>query len=479
MEYGPPLNIDVPEYALELLKPSRYKVYFGGRGGGKSWAFAVTLLSIGMNRPIRVLCARELQVSIADSVHKLLADVITKYPAMNAFYEIQNKNIYGANGTEFSFKGLRHNIQEIRSFEGVDYCWVEEAQAVSDKSWEALIPTIRKESSEIWICFNPRNATDPTYERFVMRQRDNAIVRKVGWQDNAFFPKVLDDERLDLLKSDPEAYTHVWEGELDTRFSGAVYAKRIAAIHEAGRICSGVRHDPAHPVYVTWDLGYGDATTLIFFQVGNGEVFVIDYYESNMEDMRHYAEVLHGKEIIIDERDLKTGEVLRWRFGDGEAAHIDRKRQAYHYHASYMPHDSGYELQAASGRSMLSQMQRFEIKSFCIPAAEDRDRHEAAWSTIPRCWINSDNCKDLTAALMHYHFDYDEDLKRFGKKPVHDWSSHACSSFELMSRMWREKAPDVKELDRRAMNTKFHRLRAENNLDKVDPYRVKPMMGKK
>lgn len=476
--YENEIEILIPEAFRFLTAPKRYKILYGGRGGAKSHNVARSLLVMGMERRLRIVCAREIQKSIKDSVHELLADLIRQYD-LGFFYEVQEAVIKGCNGTQFKFRGLKHNTTDLKSLEGADILWIEEAENVSDNSYEIVIPTLRKESSEIWISFNTKNVTDPTYQRFVTDADDDVAVKKVSWRDNPFFPAVLERERLRLLKSDPEAYAHIWEGEPDTRYSGAVYAKKVAALNEAGRMVPEVRHDPAYPVYVTWDLGYGDATTLIFFQVGNGEVFIIDYYESNMEDMRHYAEVMYGREIIIDERDLKTGEVLRWRFGEGEAAHIDPRRRAYQYHASYMPHDSGYELQAASGRSILSQMQRFEIKSFCIPAAEDRDRHEAAWSTLPKCWINSEYCRDLTSALMHYHFDYDEDLKRFGKKPVHDWSSHACSSFELMSRMWREKSITQKELDGRAMNNKFHRLRAENNLDKVDPYRVKPMMGER
>src|SRR5574343_627808 len=149
------LNLNIPYAFHELLVPSRYKVYYGGRGGAKSWAFAMVLLTFGLKRKIRVMCARELQASIKDSVHKLLSDVISSYPQFVEHYEILKDASRGKNGTEFSFRGLRHNATEIKSFEGADFVWVEEAQAVSQNSWEILIPTIRKDGSEIWICFNP------------------------------------------------------------------------------------------------------------------------------------------------------------------------------------------------------------------------------------------------------------------------------------------------------------------------------------
>jgi phage terminase large subunit len=123
------LDVEFPEKLEFLFSPSRYKVLYGGRGSGKSWGVARALLVIGIQKPIRVLCARELQNSITDSVHALLADQI-KSMKLEEFYEIQNTVIYGKNGTEFLFAGLKHNITKIKSFEGVDLCWVEEAQTL-------------------------------------------------------------------------------------------------------------------------------------------------------------------------------------------------------------------------------------------------------------------------------------------------------------------------------------------------------------
>lgn len=465
------MQLEIPEYAEVLFEPARYKVFHGGRGGAKSWAFAIALLLIGMNRKISVLCARELQVSISDSVHKLLSNIITSQPGMAAFYEVQNKNIYGKNGTEFSFKGLKHNANEIKSYEGVDYCWVEEAQAVSDKSWETLIPTIRKDDSEIWIGFNPKNPTDPTWKRFVEKPRRNSVVREVNWRDNPFFPDVLEQERLELFETDPEAYEHIWEGKFDTRYSGSVYAKNVEDIRKIGRLSSKVKHDPNYPVYTTFDLGFGDATAIIFYQVGFGEVFIIDYYESNMKDIKHYAEVLYGKKILIEERENETGEVSKWSFDGDLEGH--EHRQAYDYHALYLPHDSKYRVLAAGGRSIMQQMSIFSFKCFYIESTNDRNRHEAAWGTIPKCWINDELCVDLISAMMHYHFEYDEDRKTFKQHPVHDWSSHACSSFELLSRVWQDKNITIKDINKKKIENNFHRLRRENNMVQEDPYRMK------
>lgn len=469
------MHLKLPEWAFELFQPKRYKIFYGGRGGAKSWAFAIALLTIGMERSIRVLCARELQVSIADSVHKLLSDIIMANEGMMAFYSITQTSITGVNGTEFAFRGLKHNVNGIRSFEGVDYCWVEEAQAVSDRSWESLIPTIRKDNSEIWVCFNPKNPTDPTWQRFVARQRENAIVRHVGWQDNPFFPSVLNDERLDLLEHDKEAYDHVWDGSFDTRYSGAVYAPYV----KQDQISDKVTHDPAYPVYTAWDLGWGDATSIIFYQVGIGEIFIIDYYEGNQKDTKHYCEVLAGREIIVDERNLQTGEITQWRYGEDLEQHSHRKEYNYHPdHAHYVPHDGANKVQAAGGKSIIEQAARYGVRMFKLLAGSHTDDHDALRSVLHRCWINAERCGDLVQALMHYHFEYDEDKKNWSKVAVHDWSSHACDAAEIMAKVYVDRAVTTKQLADKATDNKFHRLRRENKLNKTDPYRIKPLRKK-
>lgn len=466
------MQLQLPEYAGCLFEPSRYKVLHGGRGGAKSWAIAIALLSIGMNRPIRVLCARELQVSIADSVHKLLSDIIASHEGMTAFYEVQNKSILGCNGTEFSFKGLKHNANEIKSYEGVDYCWVEEAQAVSDKSWEILIPTIRKENSEIWICFNPKNITDPTWQRFVIDKDDDVILRHVGWQHNPFFPAVLEKERVKLLAKDPEAYKHIWDGGFDTRYSGCVYAKWV----DTNKLSPQVLPDPAFPIYTAWDLGYDDTTAIWFYQIGGGELFIVDYFESNLEDIIFYCEALYGRKIIVEHINPTTKQIERWHFGEDIEEHAHRKN--YNYHLHYVPHDAGYKTQAASGRDMVTQAKEVGVKLNVIPAASHQANESALRLTLPKCWINTERCRDGLHALMSYHYEYDEDRKIFKKEPDHDWSSHAADAAELMARMWIEKPITQVELNKRAQVNKFHRLRDENNLNRTDPYRVKPMRKK-
>ena len=205
-------RVRLPRAFAPLFQPHRYKIFYGGRGAAKSWAFVRALLILAASRPLRILCARELQVSITDSVHRLLADQIHAL-GLTPLFTVHKNAVRSLCGSEFLFKGLRHNAQEIKSLEGVDICWVEEAESVSRESWDLLIPTIRREHSEIWVSFNPGSPDDDTWRRFVLSPPAGALVAKVGWQDNPWFPRTLHAEKEYCARVDPEAHAHIWEGQ--------------------------------------------------------------------------------------------------------------------------------------------------------------------------------------------------------------------------------------------------------------------------
>lgn len=200
----PEVLAQFPEKLACLWEPHRYKVLYGGRGGAKSWGIARALLIKGASQPLRVLCAREYQKSIVDSVHQLLREQISDL-GLSSVYRVMESSIVGPNGTQFFFAGLHHNVGNIKSMESVDVAWVEEAQTVSKSSWEVLIPTIRKEGSEIWVSFNPELDTDDTYKRFVLNPPPGAAVVKTSWRDNPWFSDVLKDEAEFLRLRDPDA----------------------------------------------------------------------------------------------------------------------------------------------------------------------------------------------------------------------------------------------------------------------------------
>ena len=190
----------------------RYRVAYGGRGSAKSWNFARRLLMLGAKYKLRILCAREYQSSIRDSVHQLLANQ-AELIGYGDFYAIQQRTITGLNGTDFIFRGIKRDPHGLKSLEGVHLAWIEEAEAVSHDSWAALIPTIREPGSEIWVTFNPALATDPTWRRFVQDPPARSVVRAVGYKDNPWLPDVLAEEARELKRKDPEAYAYIWGGQ--------------------------------------------------------------------------------------------------------------------------------------------------------------------------------------------------------------------------------------------------------------------------
>jgi len=207
-----------PAWARELFdpetvngKPVRYRVAYGGRAGAKSWEFARQLIVRAAREKLRVLCTREYQRSIKDSVHRVLRDQVSLL-RMDGNYDVGEAYLRSHIGSEFIYKGLRYNVDEVKSTEGLDIAWVEEAHTTSAQSWEVLIPTIRKPGSEIWVSFNPDQDDDPTYKRFIENPPDNAIVVKVGFQDNPWVSDETLEEMEYLKRVDYEAYLHVWEG---------------------------------------------------------------------------------------------------------------------------------------------------------------------------------------------------------------------------------------------------------------------------
>lgn len=196
-----------------FARASRYKIAYGGRGSGKSWAFAKALVRLSFQRKIRVLCARELQASIGDSVIRLLSDTIERMGLLEAFTVERNRIYCNKTGAEFVFYGIKNNPSKIKSLEGVDICWIEEAENITNESLDILIPTIRKPLSEIWMTFNPKNILDPVYQRFVINQPKDSIVEKFNHDANPHFPLELIKEMEECKERDYDLYRHVWLGE--------------------------------------------------------------------------------------------------------------------------------------------------------------------------------------------------------------------------------------------------------------------------
>lgn len=199
------------EVFAELYEPHRYKVLYGGRGSGKSWAVARALIAIADFGRTRILCCREVQNSIKDSSYQILKDMAHRMGLANRFTFKDAEIVHNGTGSRFIFSGLLRNENSIRSKEGIDICWVEEASSVSQTSWDVLSPTIRKDGSELWITFNPLTVDDPT-NVFIENPPPGAFVRKVNYWDNPYFPEELRQQMEWDKANNYEKYLHIWEG---------------------------------------------------------------------------------------------------------------------------------------------------------------------------------------------------------------------------------------------------------------------------
>lgn len=395
---GKKVSLQFPIKLQPLFIPKRYKIIYGGRGGAKSWGIARALLVLAAGRPLRVLCTRELQKSIKDSVHRLLSDQIVEM-GLDGFYEIQQASIKGRNGSEFFFESLRYNSSQIKSYEGVDIVWVEEAATVSKSSWEILIPTIRRDKSEIWISFNPELEEDETYQRFILNPPEDSVLIEMNWRDNPWFPEVLRQEKDALKQRDPDAYLNVWEGRCRLTLDGAIYANELRKAQEERRITS-VLHDPKFPVCTFWDLGFSDMTSIWFVQKVGMEYRIIDFYQNSQQSITHYVQYLQGK--------------------------------SYVYGTDYLPHD-GRARQLGTGKSIEEILTSLGRRVAIVPKLDVSDGINAARLTFPACWFDEKRCADGLQALRRYRYEHNPDTGKISLNPLHDVYSHAADAFRTFA----------------------------------------------
>ena len=399
-------KVEFPQKLSCLFEPDycRYRILLGGRGGAKSWGISRALLIKAARQPLRILCAREFQTSIRDSVHKLLSDQIQEL-GLSDFFEITQNTIRGKNGSEFSFVGLKNNVANIKSYEGVDICWVEEAQTTSRLSWNTLIPTIRKENSEIWISFNPELETDETYQRFVVSPPEGAIVQRINWSDNPWFPETLRLEKDSLFVRDREAYNTVWEGMCRQTVDGAIFAKEMMQAEFEQRI-TRVPYDPVKPVLAVFDIGWADATAVWFVQFIGMETRLIRYYETTQTTI---------SQILAK---MQT-------FG-------------YVYDTLYLPHDAQNKTLAANGRSIEEIVRAAGYNVRIIERTPIADSINAARTIFPKCYFDRENTHEGLQCLRHYRYDVNPDIGNFSQKPLHDNYSHGADAFRYICLMINE-----------------------------------------
>lgn len=349
-------------------------------------------------KPIRVLCARETQKSIQESVHRLLKDQI-ELLGLQHLFDVQETRILGKCGSDFAFAGIRQQgVANLKSFEAVDICWVEEAQVVSRKSWDVLIPTIRKPGSEIWITFNPELDSDETYERFVLNPPTGAWVKEVNWNENPWFPPELEKERVDWLRRDPVGYQTVWEGKCRPAVEGAIYAREIDAMQRDGRV-RPVPYDPLLKVHTVWDLGWNDSMSIILCQRSASEVRVIDYIEDSHRTLDHYVSDLR-------ERRLNWG-------------------------TDFIPHD-GRAKDFKTGKSTEEMLRLMGRNPRVLGQESIEEGIKRARMVFPRCYFDKEKTASLLNSLRRYRRQVNQVTNEPGA-PLHDEHSHAADAFRYLA----------------------------------------------
>jgi phage terminase large subunit len=395
------MNVQFPAKLKCLFRPKRYKVAHGGRGSAKSWGFARALLILAAQRPLRVLCAREVQKSIKDSVHRLLTDQIQAL-GLGTSYEVFETEIRGRDGSLFLFAGLaQHTVESIKSYEGVDVVWVEEAQVVTKRSWDVLTPTIRKEGSEIWITLNPDMETDETYSRFVLGrpyESEDAFVVQMNWRDNPWFPEVLERERQATLKRDPDNYDNIWEGKCRPAAEGAIYYKEVAAAEEGGRICN-LPYDPLLKVHVIVDLGWNDAMSISLVQKQTSAIAVLENIEDSHKTLDHYSAEL--------------------------------KKKNMNWGSLYLPHD-GRHKDYKTGKSAEDIMKALGWDVKITPNMSIEDGIRLTRMTFPRLYFDRVKAARLIECAKRYRRSVHQTTGEPGA-PLHDEYSHGADSLRYLA----------------------------------------------
>ena len=388
-------EVEIPEKLWFLFEPHRYKVARGGRGSGKSWSFARALLVLGLAKKERILCTREIQNSIKDSVHKLLADQIALL-GLGHFYTVQEHTIRGRNGTEFIFSGLSNQtVESIKSFEGVTRVWVEEAKNVSKRSWDILTPTIRTEGSELWISYNPELESDETHIRFTLKPPTDCINVEINYYDNPWFNDILEQERQDCLRRDPDSYPNIWEGKCLPAVAGAIYFKE----ESAGRIAR-VPYDPLLKVQLVFDLGWNDSTAIIMAQRHATALYIIDYIEDSRRTLDSYSAELKAKQ--------------------------------YNWCRLWLPHD-GFSGSVASRppADIMKSLGWDVVPKHELAILPLESGIQTARQTFGQAYFDKDKCGRLIECLKRYRRRINNQTQA-ETGPVHDEFSHGADCFRYL-----------------------------------------------
>ena len=419
-------EIELPEKVAAVFDgPARYRVLHGGRGSGKTRGAAkmsaVHGYKVGMSGGEgQILCAREFMNSLDESSLEEIKAAIRSEPFLNEYYELGEKFIRSKDGRiKYTFSGLRHNLDSIKSKARIILCWVDEAEPVSELAWRKLIPTIREEGSEIWVTYNPERKNSATHLRFRADPPEGSKVAEVNWRDNPWFPDVLDQERRDDMAKRPDHYPHVWEGDFVTVVEGAYFASHLTKARKDGRI-GNVAGDPLMTTRAIWDIGgtgqKSDATAIWIVQFIGREIRFLDYYEAQGQPLAVHVSWLrengYGGAKCILPHDGSTNDKVH------DVSFESALRGA------------GFDVEVVKNQGTGAAMKRVE----------------AARRLFPLMWFDEKKCSAGLDAIGWYHEKRDEE-RNIGLGPNHDWASHGSDAFGLAAVAYEQpqpgKEPDV------------------------------------
>jgi phage terminase large subunit len=400
-------EIRLPPKIVDVFEgEARYRGAYGGRGSGKTRSFALMTAVAGYRHGMsglsgQILCAREHLNSLDESSLEEIKAAIKSVPWLLSYYEIGEKFVRSKDGRiNYVFAGLRRNLDSIKSKARIIIAWVDEAEGVSDAAWQKLIPTVREDNSEIWVTWNPETKHSATHRRFRVNPPQDSKICEINWQDNPYFPKVLDKERKEDLKLRPDDYGHIWDGDMKVHADGAYYAVEMREAKAEGRI-TNVPYDRAVGVVTAWDLGVGDSTSIWFAQFVGAEVRLIDYYESSGVGLDHYVALLNSK--------------------------------GYVYESHVLPHDVRVR-ELGSGKSRLETLGALGVRPITIaPQLMVDDGIQSVRSMIPRCWFDAEKCERGVDAIRQYRRDYDDKGMTWRGRPLHDWTSHCADALRYLA----------------------------------------------
>ena len=413
------VRFQLPRKLAFLLEPHEYKVAYGGRGSLKSTSFASTLLTQGIQQKLRVLCAREVQKSLAQSCHLLLTDRIKALGYQDEYTPTENAIRGRRHGTLFQFVGLSDQTAEsVKSYEGFNRLWGEEAQALSKRSLQIVLPTIfRTPGAEAWFSFNPELESDEVWERFIVNPPPGAFIQEMNWRDAVacgwHTPAMEQLRQYDLVHS-PADYPTIWEGKPRTVLPGAIYATEIVDLVKDGRL-RPIPYDPRLPVHRIWDLGWNDAMAVVMVQKPHPSALnIINYFEDNRLS---YAQVLAAMDPL-----------------------------GYRWGLDWLPHDASQH-HPTSGANAFETLRRLGCRfgsvngELGIPRSNPNARIDAARMMFPRVYF--DNSKRETPPerperLLGAGYLLDR-LRRYKRnipkttgepaEPTHDASSHGADAY--------------------------------------------------